>query len=43
MWLGNLADYFILRIFDCSAYARVKIDKLEPRAVKCILVGYGSV
>ena len=42
MWSGNPADYSNLRIFGCPAYARVKTDKLEPRAVKCILVGYAS-
>ena len=42
MWSGNPADYSNLRIFGCPTYARVKTDKLEPRAVKCILVGYAS-
>ena len=42
MWSGNPADYSNLRIFGCPAYACVKADKLEPRAVKCILVGYAS-
>ena len=37
---GNPTDYSNLRIFSCPAYAHVKTDKLEPRAVKCILVGY---
>ncbi|XXG47507.1 hypothetical protein AAC387_Pa02g2143 [Persea americana] len=39
-WSGNLADYSNLRIFGCPSYAHVKINKLEPRAVKRILVGY---
>ena len=43
MWLGNPTDYFNKRILGCSAYAHVKTDKLEPRAVKCILVRYASM
>lgn len=38
MWSGNLTDYSNLRIFGCSAYTHVKIDKLELRAVKFILM-----
>nr|GEW02889.1 hypothetical protein [Tanacetum cinerariifolium] len=30
----------ILRIFGCAAYPHDKQGKLEPRAVKCILLGY---
>jgi hypothetical protein len=31
-----------LRVFGCTAYAHVDNGKLEPRAVKCIFLGYGS-
>jgi hypothetical protein len=31
-----------LRVFSCTAYAHVDNGKLEPRAVKCIFLGYGS-
>nr|GEW89913.1 retrovirus-related Pol polyprotein from transposon TNT 1-94 [Tanacetum cinerariifolium]GEW89916.1 retrovirus-related Pol polyprotein from transposon TNT 1-94 [Tanacetum cinerariifolium] len=40
MWSGHLSDYGMLRIFGCVAYPHDKQDKLEPRAVKCILLGY---
>ncbi|KAK1652805.1 hypothetical protein QYE76_070610 [Lolium multiflorum] len=33
---------FDLRVFGCTAYAHVDNGKLEPRAVKCIFLGYGS-
>ncbi|KAK1649737.1 hypothetical protein QYE76_067542 [Lolium multiflorum] len=31
-----------LRVFGCTAYAHVDNGKLEPRAVKCVFLGYGS-
>ncbi|GKD95173.1 retrotransposon protein, putative, ty1-copia subclass [Tanacetum coccineum] len=40
MWSGHPSDYRMLRIFSCVAYSHVKQGKLEPRAVKCILLGY---
>ncbi|GKD61578.1 retrotransposon protein, putative, ty1-copia subclass, partial [Tanacetum coccineum] len=40
MWSGHLSDYGILRIFGCVAYPHDKQGKLEPRAVKCVLLGY---
>ena len=39
MLSGNPISYSNLRTFGCLANAHVKTDKLEPRAVKCILVG----
>jgi hypothetical protein len=41
VWSGTPADYSQLRVFGCSAYAHVDNGKLEPRAVKCIIIGYG--
>ncbi|GKD83058.1 retrovirus-related pol polyprotein from transposon TNT 1-94 [Tanacetum coccineum] len=38
MWSGHPSDYEMLRIFGC--YPHVKQGKLEPRAVKCVLLGY---
>ncbi|MDV3193978.1 MAG: reverse transcriptase domain-containing protein, partial [Sweet potato little leaf phytoplasma] len=29
-----------LRTFGCAAYAHIRQDKLEPRAIKCIFLGY---
>ncbi|GKB52527.1 retrotransposon protein, putative, ty1-copia subclass [Tanacetum coccineum] len=40
MWSGHPSDYGILRIFGCVAYPHDKQAKLEPRAVKCVLLGY---
>ncbi|GJX83329.1 retrotransposon protein, putative, ty1-copia subclass [Tanacetum coccineum] len=40
MWSGHPSDYGMLRIFGCVAYPHDKQGKLEPRAVKCVLLGY---
>ncbi|GJS67950.1 retrovirus-related pol polyprotein from transposon TNT 1-94 [Tanacetum coccineum] len=40
MWSGHPSDYVMLRIFGCDAYPHDKQGKLEPRAVKCVLLGY---
>ncbi|GJV18496.1 retrotransposon protein, putative, ty1-copia subclass [Tanacetum coccineum] len=40
MWSGHPRDYGMLRIFGCVAYSHIKQGKLEPRAVKCVLLGY---
>ena len=42
MWSGNPTDYSNLRIFGCPTFGHVKTNKLEPGAVKCILVGNAS-
>ena len=41
VWSGSPADYS-QRVFGCTAYAHVDNGKLEPRAVKCIFLGYKS-
>ncbi|GKC35359.1 retrovirus-related pol polyprotein from transposon TNT 1-94 [Tanacetum coccineum] len=40
MWSGHPTDYGMLRIFGCVAYPHNKQGKLEPRAIKCVLLGY---
>ena len=42
VWSGKPANYSNLRIFGCSAYMHVSEGKLEPRARKCIFLGYAS-
>ncbi|GJU04408.1 RNA-directed DNA polymerase, eukaryota [Tanacetum coccineum] len=40
MWSGHPSDYGMLRIFGCVAYPHDKQGKLDPRAIKCVLLGY---
>nr|GEW26876.1 retrovirus-related Pol polyprotein from transposon TNT 1-94 [Tanacetum cinerariifolium] len=40
MWSGHPSDYEMLRIFGYVAYLHDKQGKLEPRAVKYVLLGY---
>ncbi|GKC96423.1 retrovirus-related pol polyprotein from transposon TNT 1-94 [Tanacetum coccineum] len=40
MWSRHPSDYGMLRIFSCVAYPHDKLGKLEPRAIKCVLLGY---
>jgi hypothetical protein len=40
VWSGSPADYSQLRVFGYTAYAHVNNAKLEPRAAKCIFLGY---
>nr|GEV47380.1 retrovirus-related Pol polyprotein from transposon TNT 1-94 [Tanacetum cinerariifolium] len=40
IWSGHPSDYGMLRIFSCVAYSHIKHGKLEPRAVKCVLLVY---
>ena len=42
VWSGKPADYSNLRTFGCPAYYHVSEGKLEPRARKGLLMGYGS-
>ena len=41
-WSGKPCDYSNLKVFGCPAYYHVKDGKLEPRARKCIFVGYAD-
>nr|GEX32983.1 retrovirus-related Pol polyprotein from transposon TNT 1-94 [Tanacetum cinerariifolium] len=40
MWSGHPSDCGMLRTFGCVAYLHVQQGKLEPRVVKCVLLGY---
>lgn len=40
VWSGRKQKYDDLKVFGCLAYAHVAQGKLEPRAIKCIFVGY---
>ena len=40
MWFGKPKSYSNMRIFGCLAYAYQNKGKLEPRAVKCVFLGY---
>ena len=42
MWTGKPCNYSKLKVFGCPAYYHVKDGKLEPRAKKCIFVGYAD-
>nr|CAH65740.1 OSIGBa0127D24.3 [Oryza sativa] len=42
VWSSSPAKYSDLRVFSCTAYAHVDNGKLEPRAIKCIFLGYPS-
>lgn len=39
-WYGKCGDYSRLRPFGCRAYAHTKQGKLEPGALKCVMLGY---
>ena len=40
MWYGRSPNLSHLRIFGCSAYVHQSIDKLEPRSIRGIFLGY---
>ncbi|KAK3040107.1 hypothetical protein RJ639_027833 [Escallonia herrerae] len=42
VWSGTHANYENLRIFGYPTYTRVNDGKLEPRAKKCIFLGYAT-
>jgi hypothetical protein len=41
VWFGTPSDYSQLKVCSCTAYAHVDNVKLEPRAAKCVFLGYG--
>ncbi|KAK2447548.1 secreted RxLR effector protein [Trifolium repens] len=40
VWSGRPADYSNLKVFGALAYAHVRQDKLDAKAVKCVFIGY---
>jgi hypothetical protein len=42
IWYGSPSDYSQLKVFGCTAHAHVNNGQLEPRATKCVFLGYGS-
>ena len=40
VWSGHPPSYDRLRVFGCVAYAHIRKDKLQPRAIKCMFLGY---
>ncbi|KAL2237909.1 UNVERIFIED_CONTAM: Retrovirus-related Pol polyprotein from transposon TNT 1-94 [Sesamum indicum] len=40
MWTGRKSDISYLRVFGCSAFVHQNLDKLEPRSIKCVFIGY---
>ncbi|KAL2250110.1 UNVERIFIED_CONTAM: Retrovirus-related Pol polyprotein from transposon TNT 1-94 [Sesamum indicum] len=40
IWSGKKPDISFLRTFGCSAFVHQSSDKLEPRSLKCIFIGY---
>ena len=42
-WSGSLPDVSHLRVFGCTAYAKIpdeKRKKLDAKSAKCVFVGY---
>ena len=42
VWSGKTPQYDHLKVFGCPAYAHIRHNKLEPRALKCVFLGYGD-
>ncbi|KAA0040137.1 Retrovirus-related Pol polyprotein from transposon TNT 1-94 [Cucumis melo var. makuwa] len=40
MWKGSPPDLSNLKTFGCTVYVQTKQSKVEPRAIKCIFIGY---
>jgi len=40
VWSGHPLTYDRLRVFGCVAYAHIRQDKLEPRALKSMFIRY---
>ena len=40
LWFVKPFNYDYLRIIRCTAYVHQSEEKLEPRSIKCIFLGY---
>ncbi|KAA0060416.1 retrotransposon protein, putative, Ty1-copia subclass [Cucumis melo var. makuwa] len=40
MWKGSAPDLSNLKTFRCTIYIHTKQSKVEPRAIKCMFIGY---
>lgn len=40
VWPGHPPDIDNLRVFACVAYAHIRKDKVEPRAMRCMFLEY---
>ena len=40
VWSRKPTNYLNLKVFRCTTYAHVKQNKLQPKALKCIFIGY---
>ena len=41
LWFGKKPKLSFLKVWGCDAYVkRLEIDKLEPKAEKCVFIGY---
>ncbi|KAL2236677.1 UNVERIFIED_CONTAM: Retrovirus-related Pol polyprotein from transposon TNT 1-94 [Sesamum indicum] len=40
IWSDKKPDISLLRTFGCCAFVHQTIDKLEPRSLKCVFIGY---
>jgi ATP-binding cassette subfamily B (MDR/TAP) protein 1 len=40
LWSGKTPDLSHIRVFGCAAYAHQVEGKLDPRATKCVMLGY---
>lgn len=45
LWTGKTPSYKHLRVFGCTAYVHIRREernKLDPKSLKCIFLGYGD-
>ncbi|KAL2232804.1 UNVERIFIED_CONTAM: Retrovirus-related Pol polyprotein from transposon TNT 1-94 [Sesamum indicum] len=40
MWYEKSPDMSSLRVFGCAAFALQESDKLDPKSIKCVFIGY---